>query len=135
MYQIQCLGCKKTLNIDLYNYHKKYCIHYNLLKNININISKEKLSEIITISNLLLFNSTLQYPLTKSFILSNIIKRKNIDKNNHYINKLYNHVLAVNNIYKCNKNDILHLISNITSTETYIITEINNIYNNCVKNI
>lgn len=133
-----CNGCdqiiSKQSNID---FHKQICIFKNIKDSINYNINKLDIIKTIFISNLLLFNNKLKYPLTKDKLLNAILVRKQYENNVENIDiivNIYEKIYNDNN-YDYNYENILNIIHIFTDMKKISIIEINNIYKYCKNNI
>jgi hypothetical protein len=133
-----CNGCDKIIHKQPnINFHKQICIFKNIKDSIIYNIQKLDIINTIFISNLLLFNNNINYPISKEKLLYAIIERKryeinieNIDTIIQIYDKIYN-----DNNYEYNYENILNIIHILTNIRKRTIIEINNTYKFCKKNL
>jgi hypothetical protein len=133
-----CDCCDTTFNnVKSFEFHKKICIYKNIHNDLSIVIDKNKIKDIVNISNiLLLYNSDkIYYPISKELLLKSALHRKVIDND---VNDIINSIIFIindsnNNIYEYDK--LISIVSNITNINVNIIQQINNIYIKCLSYI
>jgi len=129
-----CDGCNKTFtNEKQKKFHNNICI-FKKAKDINNILHKIDIINIVSLSNMLLFYNN-KFPIEKEILLSAIINRYTIDKENSIqINKIFN-LLTNDNNTSYDYNNILEIISIITNINKTNVIQITDLYKNCIKNL
>jgi len=131
---IICKGCGIEINNNKsYEFHKNICIFFNV--NYNNKINNDNIKYIISLSNLLLLNNDIVYPIPKTYLLNAILERGKIDSYNFDNIKYIYNLLKNDNNNNYDYDNILNIISIITNINKDIIIDINNIYKKCISYI